>query len=191
MTEERTRELLNNAISILETRVFDNYETEAMDNLGMTKQEYCDIMNCEEWQDEADDDFDEFEIFHDTSVIKDSMQLDSGETIACMKARGKRASIEVQGAVKVWWNPNVADGSSPTDGEYYNRPSEFPKELKSLILNNREWENDERVYVSENNWFELFVYDSDDDRLPVSDVVDIEYLSVNEIREMLLDAIND
>lgn len=47
MTEERMRVLLYNAIQILEEKIFDNYETELMDILGMTKDEYCDVMDCE------------------------------------------------------------------------------------------------------------------------------------------------
>lgn len=47
MTEERLRVLLRNAIELLQERVFDNYETEAMDSLGMSKDEYCDVMCCD------------------------------------------------------------------------------------------------------------------------------------------------
>lgn len=43
MTKERTKQLLNEAIRILELRLFNNYETEAMDNLGMTDEEYIEI----------------------------------------------------------------------------------------------------------------------------------------------------
>ena len=52
MKEERLRILLDNAIKLLEERVFDNYETEVMDELGMTKDEYCDITGCDNWDDE-------------------------------------------------------------------------------------------------------------------------------------------
>ena len=43
MTKERAEQLLNEAIRILELRLFDNYETEAMDNLEMTDEEYMEI----------------------------------------------------------------------------------------------------------------------------------------------------
>lgn len=52
MTNERLTVLLNNAIELLEERVFDNYETEAMNELGMTKEEYCEVVGCEPWEDE-------------------------------------------------------------------------------------------------------------------------------------------
>lgn len=54
MTEERLRVLLRNAIELLEIRVFDNYETEAMDNLGMSEDEYCDVMCCDYCDDEEE-----------------------------------------------------------------------------------------------------------------------------------------
>lgn len=54
MTEERLRVLLRNAIELLQERVFDNYETEAMDSLGMSKDEYCDVMCCDYWDDEEE-----------------------------------------------------------------------------------------------------------------------------------------
>lgn len=43
MNEKRTKELLRKAIELLESRVFDNYETEAMDRLGMTMEEYKEV----------------------------------------------------------------------------------------------------------------------------------------------------
>ena len=57
MKEERLRILLENAIKLLEEKVFDNYETEVMDELGMTKDEYCDITECDYWDDEEGEEY--------------------------------------------------------------------------------------------------------------------------------------
>ena len=47
MTNERLMILLGNAIGLLEERVCDNYETEVMDALGMTNDEYREIIGYE------------------------------------------------------------------------------------------------------------------------------------------------
>ena len=129
----------------------------------------------------------------DMRNIKDSMQLDSEQIIASLEAGEKRATLEVRGDVKVWWNPYVGDPDypSPYDGEYYTYPSEFPEELKDLIKTENYWETDERVGVSENNWFELFIYRDKEDRCPMATVVDVEGYNGAQIFEMMLDALEE
>ena len=61
MTNERTCELLKNAIDLLQSRVFDNYETEAIDKIGMSKDEYAELYGFEWDDDDEDDDEDEIE----------------------------------------------------------------------------------------------------------------------------------
>lgn len=90
------------------------------------------------------------------SEIKDSMQLDSCQVIATLTdAYGIVTSIEVRGDVKVWWNPN---GENPFEGMYYCSPSDFPLALKEIIANNPYWYEDKRLYICENNWFEVFTW---------------------------------
>ena len=119
----------------------------------------------------------------DMTKIVDSMQLDSGTEIAGMKLDNITASLEVRGEVKVWWNEN---GGSPFEGDYYTIPSQFPQGLKDLILNDRWYDCDGAVYVSENNWFEVFTA-IDDAMGPDSDVVDVEGMTPTDIFGLLYD----
>lgn len=130
----------------------------------------------------------------DMSEIKDSMQIDSETTIATLKMTKNNvtleASLEVRGEVKVWWNPN---GGDPQNGDYYKYPSEFPQELKDRIANSEysEWTTDSRVYVSENNWFELFISNvtNGPDPIPTAYVVDAEQSKVPDLFSLLYDAL--
>lgn len=113
--------------------------------------------------------------------VTDSMELDSGTQIAELKDDGITASLEVRGEVKVFWN-----------GDCYTTPSDFPKTLKDLIHNSgiekKHWTCDPRVYVSENNWFEVLYAE---DGFPFVDgvVVDAEKCSPKELLDLLHDVI--
>lgn len=126
---------------------------------------------------------------YDMTQIVDSMQIDSEETIATMHAFGVKASLEVRGDVKIWWNPEK--GKDPLDGKYYKYPSEFPEDLKNLIAkgvtnDDQHWSTDPRLYISENNWFEIFI--GDENRgYDCSICVDVEGMTPDEIKDMLLD----
>ena len=48
MDKERLMVLLYNAISLLEERVFDNYESEAQYQIGMSDEEYKAVMGIDE-----------------------------------------------------------------------------------------------------------------------------------------------
>ena len=143
-----------------------------------------------------------FKQYVDMANIKDSMQLDSGTVIAEMDYDGYHASLEVRGEVKVWFNPNCLtdDNADPMDGDYYNYPSEFPKELKDIIsgeampyfdgkIQREFWDTDVRVCVSDNNWFEIFL--SRDRYAPDSDTVDVEGQKPSEIFDLLRDWIEE
>lgn len=135
----------------------------------------------------------------DMTKIKDSMQIDSGTTIATLKTKNHFISLEVRGEVKVFFNPDK--NGEPTDGDYYTSPSEFPQELKDLIAENTEiyrkdedtkgiehtWSLDDRVYISENNWFEIFREEDEDDPVPNADIVDAEGLTPEEILNLMLE----
>ena len=127
----------------------------------------------------------------DMSKIVDSMQLDSEQTIATMTIDGIEASLEVRGEVKVWWN----EKGNPMEGECYRYPSEFPDKLKRLIADGYTsdeglWTLDPRVYVSETNWFELFV-GKVGETIPGADIVDAQESSVSDLFLMLYEYIED
>ncbi len=119
----------------------------------------------------------------DMRSIKDSMQLDSEQTIASLKSENSYVSIEVRGEVKVWYNEN----GPAEDGEYYIYPSQFPKGLKELIDNNPDWYVSPHIYISENNWFEIFAGKDENDPMPTSDVIDIEGSTMQQLFKALDD----
>lgn len=115
----------------------------------------------------------------DLSKIKDSMQLDSGQTIATLGYGDYQISLEVRGDVKVFF-----------DDVYYDSPSAFPDELKRLIETRTYWYNYPRVEVCENNWFEVF-YGTGDNPYEHYDTVDAEGLDYISILELLLDCVKE
>lgn len=121
-----------------------------------------------------------FEQFEDMTKIKDSMQMDSGITIAALTLpNGNTATIEVRGEVKVYFN-----------NEYYCTPSEFPQELKDLIANKGvEYWNNSKVSIIDNNWFEIF-YMENGSYVPDSDAIDVEDSSRAGLYEILADFVN-
>lgn len=127
----------------------------------------------------------------DMTKVTDSMMLDSNQVIAEMEMDGISASLEVRGEVKVWWN----ETGDPMDGDYHIHPSEFPDSLKELIAKGHaagciDWTLDPRLYISENNWFELFVSRTGDpSSLCITDVVDAEGSTVYDLFQILYDAI--
>ena len=124
-----------------------------------------------------------FKLYEDLTNIHDSMQLDSNTVIAELVDDKDviRVSLEVKGEVKVFWNP---DGD-PFDGNYYNYPSEFPEGLKKLIAEDDQWFENEHLYISENNWFEVFFFDEFGSDLGISEVVDVEQEDPQALEETL------
>lgn len=134
-----------------------------------------------------------FESFYDLTKITDSMQIDSDELLAEMEKNGFTATLEVRGDVKVWWNERAGD---PMEGECYTYPSEFPEKLKQLIAggytaDEGHWTLDPRLYISENNWFELFVSEPGYETIPDAEVVDVEGLNDKEVFDLLYEAIEE
>lgn len=126
----------------------------------------------------------------DMTKVVDSMQIDSGTVIAVLEKDGHKASLEVRGEVKVWWNEH----GEPCEGECYKYPSEFPEKLKRLIADvytsdEGHWTLDPRLYISENNWFEVFVTGPENEHVPDAYVVDVEGSTEEEIRNLLDDYI--
>lgn len=149
-----------------------------------------------------------FHNFIDLTNIHDSMQLDSGTVIATLRTKDGFASLEVRGYVKVFWNPNPKPDEGPSDGSCYIQPSEFPQDLKDLIAGKTaitmnakcdesfgkikgNWAMDDRVYIAENNWFELFIGEDENDNCPISDCVDAEEMGAKQIFELMYDFIKE
>ncbi len=139
-----------------------------------------------------------FTLYEDLKGIRDSMQMDSETTVATLKTKNHFISLEVRGEVGVDFRERPEDES-----ETYRTPSEFPQALKDLISGKtviyredgnvegieHDWTLDDRIYVGFNNWFEVFVGQSENTLYSSgqSKVVDAEGLSGNEILGMLLE----
>ena len=91
-----------------------------------------------------------FEMYTDLKILPDSMCLDSGEVICSYTDGNDKVEIEVRGYVTVDFN-----------GERYRRYSDMPKELQELFKNGKAYDDD-RVYILENNWYEVF-FNGDED----------------------------
>lgn len=123
-----------------------------------------------------------FVVHQDMTGIKDSLQFDSGTDICSLKTAHGYAEIVVQGCVNIEWCPEgISTGASC---DRYRYPSEFPKELKELIASGADFWNDDRVYICENNWFEVFIGDGS-----VSDVVDVEGNTNEDLLSLMYECI--
>lgn len=119
----------------------------------------------------------------DMEKIKDSMQLDSNQTIAHLKVDDWDITLEVKGDVRVQWNPDPK--GDPGDGKVYRHASDFPDELKKLFEQGYYPDGVPNLYVDDNNWFEVFV--EKNGRFVDSDVVDAEESSPADLFSMLYD----
>lgn len=87
--------------------------------------------------------------------IHSSMQLDSGQQIASLKAGDWKLSLEVRGEVRVLWNPDPSGDAS--DGQVYRSASQFPDELMEVFAKGYDTNGMPNIVIDDNNWFELFV----------------------------------
>lgn len=82
-----------------------------------------------------------------------AMLLDSDQEVATYELTdadgGGEVSVQVLGKVWVKFNDS-----------YYDKASQMPDELLEIISSGELWD-DERVYVSENNWFEAILFRED------------------------------
>lgn len=109
--------------------------------------------------------------YEDLTQIKDAMQMDSNTEICSYISPDKKymVTIEVRGEVDVDYN-----------GENYRQASDMPDELLELLGDPNNWysgDMDEGLYVSNNNWFEIFIYLTDEEGIEgdwtgVSDVIE-------------------
>lgn len=160
------------------------FANKVCEQLGIEYDEYARIMYLEP------EEKDGFDVYTPVLNIRDSLQLDSGTSICRMAKDGYVAEIVVRGEVRIDWGIN---GSNP---ERLCTPSEFPDELKQLIAIGKtpnhpysNWDDDERVCVLNNNWFELSVT-TPSGRI-IDDVVDVENQTDKELEELCSLAIDD
>lgn len=126
---------------------------------------------------------DTMSLFIDISDIPDSILLASNQVIASYtdKEKDVSLSLEVRGEVHICYK----------DRDYYDA-SEFPKELVDIIRNGYYDEAGEHhsyldspdIYVSENNWFEMFEMNANDNYLGRTWVVDAENYTDADIKSL-------
>lgn len=137
------------------------------------------------WVQQNDQPKEGFICYKDLSDIPDSMLIDSDTVIAeyIDPDNDLRVSLEVRGEVRVVFQ-----------GDVYCYPSEFPEELKDYIKENKGiYELPEQFpdsYISDNNWFELFIMDKNGQYI-TSDVVDCENQTPEEIKDMMKETLDD
>ena len=117
--------------------------------------------------------------------IKDSMQLDSRQTICTLTdAQNNQVSLECLGNVKILWN-----------GESFHSPSSFPSELKKLIAKKATWYTDKRLEIIESNYFDVVVSAPSINKVysqgPECSCVHPEGMSNEKLRNILISYIKD
>ena len=116
----------------------------------------------------------------DLRNINDSMELDSGQTIAELKIDNLDFTLEVRGHVNVTYNPDST--KTHEGGDVYRCASDFPDELKKMFHDGKTGDTP-NVYVDENNWFEIF--SEENGKYINSQLVDAEGCNPAEIFSML------
>lgn len=117
--------------------------------------------------------------------IKDSMQLDSRQTICTVTDNlNNQVSLECLGNVKILWN-----------GEAFHSPSSFPSELKKLIAKKATWYTDKRLEIIESNYFDVVVSAPSINKVysqgPECSCVHPEGMSNEKLRNILISYIKD
>ena len=124
-----------------------------------------------------------FESHIDLSNINNSMELDSGQEIARLDKGNYVVTLEVCGAVRVVYKDCT-----------YKAASQMPEKLIQMFHN---WkpEYEEVVFVDDNNWFEMFIWQKGDDGnliwLGFSEVCDSEGADAASLRKDLEDYLNE
>lgn len=87
--------------------------------------------------------------------IINSMQLDSGQTIAELHVDNYSVTLEVHGEVRVLFNPDPHGNAS--DGDVYTCASQFPDELMKIFAEGIDYAEMKNIFVDDNNWLEVFL----------------------------------
>ena len=112
-----------------------------------------------------------FKCYIDISDINDSMELDSGLTIATLKGDKYDLELMTQGYVRVIYKDSV-----------YTYASGMPKELLKMFHDGKITED---VNVVENNWYELFVDEKNGGGFVCADLIDLDACSKKELEKCL------
>ena len=122
----------------------------------------------------------------DLRKINDSMELDSGQTIAELRIDNLNFTLEVRGHVNITYTPN--SDTTHEGGDVFRGASDFPEELLQMFHDGK-CGDAPNVYVDENNWFEVFI--EENGRFVNSECVDAETMNPAEIFSMLWETYQD
>ena len=114
-----------------------------------------------------------FEMYVKLNKLPDSMCFDSGTNICHYENGDDTIDIDVRGYVTV-----------DSNEETYRHFSDMPKELQELFITGKAYE-DERVVISENNWYEVF-FNWDQDY----DVAEVEGYTPKELEDYCKECMN-
>lgn len=107
-----------------------------------------------------------FEMNVELNKLPDSMCLNSGTNICHYEDGNDTIDIDVRGYVTVDF-----------EGATYRHYTDMPTELQELFANGKAYEDD-RVVISENNWYEVF-FNWDEDY----DVAEVEGYTPMELED--------
>ena len=133
----------------------------------------------------------------DLEKIHDSIEIESGTTLASLQVGTHQVTLEVVGEIKIFFNPDK--NGEADEGDCYVHQSEFPQELKDIISGKSAiyrkdgdtegiehvWPLDDRVYMDKTNWFEIF---RDDESVGT---VEVEGYTTEQIFSLLLEVYRD
>ena len=124
-----------------------------------------------------------FESYIDMTKYNDSLELESGQEVARLEdgLRNLVVTVEVRGEVRIEYK-----------GTTYSTASSMPKRLLQLIHDGKA-DSKHGVYIEDNNWFEVFVWDNKNNVLEwtgYSDVVDIEGNNEEQMKAFLTDCLD-
>ena len=114
----------------------------------------------------------------------DSILFDSGETIAIMITKENNKQIEISLVVTGKVNIEYKD-------DIYKIPSQFPLDLKNLIMTNKYWDCEDYVFVNNNNWFEFICKINNEEIDGIICEKDISKCSMIEIKEDMLEIVQE
>ena len=123
----------------------------------------------------------------DMQNIVNSMQLDSGLTIAKLENKRYCVSLEVNGDVRVLWTPDP--NGTPTQA--YAWPSKFPPELAEVFAKDMYTYGMENIQIEDSNWFEIFIEDKKEHNIIDSIVVGPEQMTPAEVKMLLQSTWNE
>ena len=122
----------------------------------------------------------------DLTQIRDALQLDSDTFVAGLRTSKFCADIWVKGEVDIQY---AADGNFDEHGESFSKASDYCDGLKALLRDpNIDIWSDPRIYIRNNNWFEVFLYEGPEasyQGFMSSDVVDLEGSTPEELYQFL------